>query len=623
MEIELSEIKNHMMMFPPFRRLPEDALDETVKEIEVSYFRAGTVILEHGQQNHHLFYIRSGAIEIRRSNGDFYNRIGEGEMFGQFSVLRGKSVRYPARAIEDTLVYIVPEKQFHDLFDRFDCFSDFIEEDHGTRLKSAINRNRHGSDNPLLKTAIKKLIQRDIVWASPKITTQEAAQIMTRERVSALIIMSDRNSSIEGLITDRDIRNRVVAKGLSLDTPAEMIMSKDVISQNVDDYAFEAMLTMIRHNLYHLPVLKGKKPVGLITVSDIVQYETHGSIYMNRDIFRQQDVDGLSKISDKITLSFMQLVNEGADSNMVGSAMSGVGRNISARLLQLGEKKFGPPPVPYCFITLGSMAREDQVIVTDQDNALIMDNAYDHTKHNTYFESLANFVCDGLDRCGYTLCKGDIMATNPKWRMTLNGWKNCFTGWIEDPNPEALLNSSIFFDLCGIHGDLDLPDSLTKMIRQKAQKNRRFLSCLSVNALMRKPPLGFFRQFVMEPNGEHKNTFNIKRRGTAPITDLIRVHALSCGSQSLNSLERIDDIDDAGIFQDGVVNDLRDAMEYISIVRIRHQAAQIEAGKTPDNNLSPDSLSSFERRHLKDAFNIVNKQQASLRARYKYPVRQI
>lgn len=620
MEIELIEIRDHLFSHPPFRNLPRQVVDDLVSHIEVAYYQAGTMILEKGQDNHFLFFIRSGAVEILRSSGELYTQMGEGECFGQFSLLRKKKVRYAARAIEDTLVYKIPDAQFQELADTYDRFADFMEEEHSVRLKNALGRTGQANQNPLMISKIHKLISRKIVTASPDISIQQAAQIMTEKRVSSLVMVSqdsEQNASpIVGLITDRDLRKRAIAPGLALSTPVREIMSTDIITLQAEAYAFEAMLTMMRHNLHHLPVLAGNQPVGVITAADLVRYESHGSVYLVGDIFRQTEVNGLAAMVPKTRQLFIQLVNEDANSQTIGAAVSRMGISISQRLLQLGEKQLGPPPVPYCLLALGSMARDEMTLVTDQDNAFVLDDTFDPNVHDPYFKTLAQFLSDGLDQCGYPYCTGDVMATNSQWRQPLSVWKACFEGWIDNPEPEALLHASIFFDLEGIYGETGFAGQLKQLILKKAPDSPRFLACLARNALLRKPPLGFFRKFVLEHDGKHRKTFNLKRRGVSPISDLARVHALACGAVPANTRDRLLHVKETSLLAEGVGDDLLDALELICMVRIRHQARQAEAGAAVDNDVMPESLSSFERNHLKDAFQIVSQAQSFLRYRY-------
>ena len=394
-------------------------------------------------------------------------------------------------------------------------------------------------------------------------------------------------------------------------------MTTDLITLDDNAYVFEAILAMLRHNVHHLPILHRQRCTGVLALSDVVRHESQSSILLVRGILSQQSVSELTHYAAQLPAVFVRMVNEDANSHMIGSAMSVIGRSFKQRLLTLAEEKLGPPPVPYCFLALGSMARDEQLIVTDQDNGIILDNSFEADRHGAYFEELAKFVSDGLAACGYTYCTGNIMATNPDCRRTLDEWKLQFGHWIENPVPQALLNSSIFFDLDGVWGEAKLAEQLREFIATKAPANRSFLASMARNALNRTPPLGFFKGFVLEQDGEHKNSINLKRRGTAPLTDVIRVHALAVGSMAQNSFERMEDVISAKILPPGKGQDICDALEYISMVRVRHQALAIQAGEKPGNNIQPDKLSSFERRNLKEAFQVLDSAQNFIKFRYK------
>jgi CBS domain-containing protein len=525
----------------------------------------------------------------------------------------------PARALEDTLIYCIPDEQFQELWKNDENFADFVEIEDRTRLRTAVSRKQKPDD--LMNARVTRLISRPPVTAPATIRLQEAARVMTDEGVSALLLMkeTDDGPTMVGIITDRDMRTRALTEALPSETPIADIMSSGLITVRSDAYLFEAMLIMLHNNVHHLPVVEKGQPGGIIGLSDIVKYESQSSLFVVSNIYRQQNVRGLKAVSKNVTSSFVRMVNEDANSHMVGSAMAGIGRSFSQRLLELGEEALGPPPIPYCFMALGSMARDEQLIVTDQDNAMVLDDSYDSDLHDDYFLALAKFVSDGLAACGYSYCTGDVMATNPKWRQPLRVWKAYFTDWIENPKAQALLNSNIFFDLDGIYGEIAFADELKQLIAQKASGNQRFLAMLARNALNRTPPLGFFRTFVMEEDGKHNNTINLKRRGTAPLSDLIRVHTLACGSSAQNSFERLKAVAETKLLPEGSAENLRDALEFIAIVRIRHQALTIEAGEQPNNSIRPEDLSSFERRNLKDAFQILSNSQKFLRYRYHAP----
>jgi len=618
-EIELVEIRDFISQYAPFDQLPEAALLKVVENVEISYYRANSSIINFKDEIHELYMIRTGIVEVFRRNGHLYNRLDQGELFGQMGLLTNNKVRFPAKAVKDTLVYCINETIFYELCEQFDSFADFVEAEDSTRLKQAVE-NKSDDANDLTTSKVKTLLTREPLLVSSETSIQHVAQMMAEENMSAALITApDFEQQYQhefGLITEHDLCSKVVATGLSVTDPVAKVMSTDLISLDHNAYVFEAMLLMLRYNVHHLPIIKNKKPIGLIDVSDIIRYESQNSLLFVSSIFQQQTPEDLALLSLQLKDCFLRMVNEDANSHMVGRAMSEIGRSFKQRLLTLAEEKFGPPPVPYCFLALGSMARDEQLLVTDQDNALILDNRYDPIQHGPYFEQLAHFVCDGLAACGYTYCTGDIMATNPEYRKTRSEWQTCFTDWIENPNPQALLNSNIFFDLTGVFGKTKWAERLNTFIVEKAQKNPRFLACLARNALNRKPPLGFFKDFVMENDGRHNNSINLKRRGTAPLADLIRVHALAIGSLSQNSFERLDDIIDAGILPKSKGADLQHAMELISLVRLRHQALDIEVNIEPDNNVEPENMSDFERRNLRDAFLVLSNAQNFLKYRY-------
>ncbi|WMO13418.1 DUF294 nucleotidyltransferase-like domain-containing protein [Pseudoalteromonas piscicida] len=625
MEVEHQEIANFLVAYPPFSDLPQEALHKLASQVEVGYYRAGSGILEYGEQITYLYVIRSGAVELYRRSGELYNRISTGGIFGQRGLLMNRKVRFGAQSLEDTLVYCIPVGIFDEYCDVYEAFADYFEADDNARLKITVSEQADSND--LTTAKVRKLLLRDVVYVERNATVQQAAQVMAKEHVSSLLIYDPEKPVVEdpdeddgqvvGLISDRDLRTKVVAEGLNYQTPVSEIMSTDLIIVDSNAYVFEAMMLMLRDNVHHLPVVHKRKPIGVVALSDILRYESQSSLLFVRGLMDQQSVEDLSSYAKQLPAIFTRMVNEDANSHMIGSAMSIIGKTFKHKLLELAEEKLGPPPIPYCFIALGSMARDEQLIVTDQDNALILDDSYQPAEHGAYFEKLAKFVCDGLANCGYKYCDGGIMASNPAWRITYSQWLAQFEDWIENPSPEALLNSSIFFDLEGVWGETKWAEKLTAFISKKAKITPKFLAAMAHNALRRTPPLGFFNGFVLEQDGEHRRSMNIKRRGTAPLSDLVRVHALGVGSKKQNSFERLEDIDEANILPKGKVLDLQAALEYIAIMRIRHQAWQIEQGEKPDNSLPPETLSDFEQRNLKEAFGVLDKAQSFLKFRYQ------
>lgn len=620
MQAEQLEIIDFLRAHPPFDELPQEAVELAATSIDVRYYKAGEPIVEHGVSSEFWYIVRSGAVEVfRRTDGTLYNRLTPGGYFGEFGLLRYGRAR-PVQALEDSLIYLVPKQVFLELFDTYETFADILEVQNHTRLRQVVSRREDAND--LLSATIDTLVGRDAVTLDSHATAADAARLMTQEGVSSLLIVDDNPvvpelPLLSGILTDRDLRTRLLAAGLGYDTPLASIMTPQVVTVAHNQLVFEAMLIMIRHNVHHLPVMKHQRPTGIVALSDIIHYESRNSLFVVGGIFRAQSVEELAALVPNVRASFSRMVNEEASAHMIGSAMSAIGRGFKQRLIELAEAELGPPPVPYCFLAMGSMARQEQLIVTDQDHALILDNRYDPAQHGAWFQALGEFVSDGLARCGYTLCTGGIMASNEQWRLPLKTWEQLFTQWIERPTPETLLHANIFFDLDGVWGRTEWATRLRELIARKAKGNSRFLACMARNALLRTPPLGFFKDFVVESDGRHTHAINLKRRGTAPLVDLIRVHALAIGSEALTSFDRLREIIDAAILPLGRGQDMQDALEFIMSVRARRQAEDLAAGNEPDNSLDPETLSQFERNSLRDAFLILSDSQTFLKYRYQ------
>lgn len=622
MHAEQQEIAEFLKTCPPINLLPADLIQEMLVNLEVCYFKKGTSILQFQQPTTHWFIIRSGAVEVFRRNGELYNRIGEKGYFGEFGLLRDNKVRFPVQALEDTLCYAVPYHVFSKLFEQCEPFADYVEVEDVTRLKQTTQQLE--SDSMRMTAFVSAVIHNPPCWVSETATVKEAAQALTDTKLTALLITSKETSTdlshVTGIVTDRDFRQRIVAQGLSYDTRVSEIITPNPITIGANRYIFEAIMLMLRHGAHHLPVVKNNQIIGLVSQEDLIQHQSQSSFFLINEIHNANSVNELTPLKTQVQQVFVRLVFDNANFRLVGSAMASIGRAFNQKLIELAEKELGPPPVNYCFLALGSMAREEQLFVTDQDNGIILSNAFDHKKHNEYFQALGDKVCAWLDACGYPLCTGAIMASNPKWRMTLNEWKQQFSEWILKPSGEGLLNCSVFFDLDGLYGQLNLAKDLAQEIAKMGSERPKFLSCMARNAVLRTPPLGFFKNFVVEKDGTHRNTFNLKRRGAGPLSDLARVHALASKSANRNTFARLEAARQANTILPEQAEALGDAMEFISIVRMRHQARAIHAKQKPDNQVDPRKLTDFERKNLKDAFQILSDAQKFLRFKHQAPV---
>jgi CBS domain-containing protein len=369
---------------------------------------------------------------------------------------------------------------------------------------------------------------------------------------------------------------------------------------------------MARNNIRHLPVTKSGQVLGMLTATDLIRHQSHTPIYLINEIHRAVTVEALIDLSGKIPATLVSLVRNSLTAYDIAHAISSIGEAITQRLIHFAEAAIGPPPISYAWIVAGSLARNEQTVHSDQDNALILSDEFDAVTHDDYFQKLSKSVSDGLNACGYVYCPGEVMATTQKWRQPQSVWRGYFNRWINSPEQKALMYSSIFFDLRCVHGDQNLLETLRQDVLEQSRGNTIFLAHMASNALQFHPPLGLFRRFVLEKGGIEEKALNMKKRGVVPIADLARVYALAAGVSALNTQDRLEAAADAGTLSQSGKADLLDAFEFIGTVRLEHQAAQIESGKAADNFVSPEQLSSLERRHLKDAFEVVRIIQASM-----------
>lgn len=595
----------------PFSQLGHKARARAAATASSRTVSAGATILDPGQTNDTLYLIRAGAVELRSPEGQLLGRLGEGDFFGHRSLFRGGQVENRVRAIEDTTLLLLPGGTVRQLCEEDAAFAYFI---------CPADRRREaapGRDDSLqlLSAPVGSLIAREPVTVGPQVSIREAVTAMSRERVSSLLVEQD--GVLVGIVTDRDLRNRVVAPGLSVDRPVAEIMTPSPLTVDAGGYVFQALLTMARRGIHHLPVLEEGRVVGMLTSTDLLHRRSNSVVYTIGEIQRQDTLEGLVAASGSLPQMLLGLVEAGGSCHAVGYVVTSVGEAITRRLLELAERRLGPPPVPYVWMAGGSMARNEQTGHSDQDNFLILSDEFRAEAHDPWFRELARFVCDGLNACGYVYCPGEIMATNAKWRQPLQVWRRYFDVWIGQPHPEALLNASVFFDQRAIHGEHALADALRQHFLAKGRANGIFLAHMARNALRFPPPLGFFRNLVLIRGGKHDHTLDLKAGGTVPIVELARVHALAAGVPAVNTVERLRAAGGAGDLSREGAADLVDAYERIGSARLRHQAALIRAGHPPDNFLRPDTLSSLERASLKDAFAVVQRMQSALASAFQ------
>jgi CBS domain-containing protein len=616
---ELVEVQEFLVAHAPFEALPEKVLEALPPRLSTRYYKRDTEIVGAGAHNDEMFVLRSGAVEVRDPHGGLIDRYDTGRCFGWASLLSDGIAPFTLTAIEDSLVLVMPGEVFRELSRTQPMWSVFFQHSLSETMRMAV-RAVHTAERgtAVLKTTVGELVRREPLWVTPETTIRAAAETMRAERVSSLLIMTD--GRLVGIMTDRDLRNRVVAEGRDIEQPVSEIMTADPISAPAESMAFELLLSMVGRNIHHMPVTDAGRVVGLVSGTDLMRLERANPVYIAGDIQKMTTVAELASVRPRIAEIVGQLVTEDATADDFGRVVTAIGDAIERRLLELGQARLGPAPGPYCWVTVGAAARLEQGLASDQDNAMILSDEMldgpDAEAYTAYFRDLAGFVSDGLDACGYAYCESGLMATSPEWRQGSTGWTETFREWVEAPGADAPDHTRLLFDMRPIHGDARLFEDLHRGVLAMTGESPRFLGRLAANAVRAQPPIGFFRGFVLEKGGEHEDTLDLHDRGVRLVVDLARVFALAEGLPQVNTRLRLSALEGTGRLGAERVADLKDAFEFISYVRLRHQAAQFRAGAVPDDFVPPGELSQFEKRHLRDAFQIVRQAQAVLAAAY-------
>ena len=512
-------------------------------------------------------------------------------------------------AHEDSLVYQLPKTDFLKLLDDHEALRGFFAKDEAERLRLAVEGLRQSEQShgeaAMIAVKLGNLMRRnEVVTASPGDSISDAAKLMAHADVSTLPLTE--KGRLVGIITDKDLRRRVLGQDVPLDKPVSRVMTPDPITMSLDDDLLSAMLVMSQHNIHHLPIVnENDEIVGVVSSSDLLNRFGMNALQVVAEIKAAGDAAAVARAARRVDGVLAHLIESGVDADHVARFVSNIGEATHRQLLKLGEEQLGPPPVPYALVVFGSLARQEQAGGSDQDNGFILDDSYDAQTHGAYFERLATFLCDGLNSAGYIYCPGDIMATNDKWRQPLAVWKERYRGWIDNPDPENVLNTTIFFDMRRVAGEEILVDSLREHIFAWSSANRIFLSFIARAAAHTKVPLGFFRNFLLQHDEKEGDVLDLKHQAIAPVVDIARVYALALGLSEVNSEERLKKAAELGEISDEAVSDIVDSFEFIRSVRFRHQSGQIKRGEAPTNNLSPALLSRFEREHLKDAFRVI------------------
>ena len=619
----------------PFNLLPPEVQEEVANLLVEVIHPRETIIYREGESKlRGVDLIVSGAYDTFFIDAQQQPRLpevyGPSECYGGVSVLLNKkrSLR-TVRARAGTRVYFLHRHDFRGLCLGYEAFFHYFTSRYGRlMLNEEYAQLVHpgGPPAPQNFIAADELYSRRMeavelrpVLACPGHTpTHEVARLMARARTSCYFVLGDDGQTIAGYVTDITLRDKVVAGLGDARRPIATYLDAPTREVSADSFVYEALLLMFRTKTRYLLVARGGEYLGFISRNKLLAEQAQSPFLFIQGV--KQAVSGreLKLRWQKVPDIVFQLLDRGVKPEIVNQVITTVADTIALKVIETVIQELGPPPAKFVFVVLGSEGRQEQTLLTDQDNAIIYeDKANEHREEvRAYFLAFAEQVSDRLDGIGFSFCDGGLMAKNPKWTHSLSHWKRNYQGWLAESNPENVLRFAAFFDIRYLYGEAPILDELRDFLDTELQKPlERFLHYMATNALQYQPPLTFFNNIRTFAVGDQQ-VVNLKRV-MSPIVDLVRVFALKNRVFATNTGQRLGALRQLSVFSEKEYQELVQAYYYLMGMRLKKQATQMMHAKLPpDNYLDPKTLTKVERVTLKEIFKVIEDFQLKIKVNF-------
>lgn len=545
-----ARVYDFLKRYPPFTFMETADVREIADQVKVIYLEKGSEVFKAGEEDKGIFYmVKDGAVKIMREQPDLQivDMCDEGDLFGLGPLIINENYKLSAVANEESIVYGIPIQLLLPLAMQDKKVSNYLITSFASNVKDPYSLEDSGKlftdyikENTQDVSDLQKIkYSRDALICSPKTKVQKAAKMMQEKRVGSIIITKD--DKPVGILTNRDLRDHIATGNFSIDAPVEQIMSHPVKCFQAGPTVAQAQLIMLKNNINHLCITEDGTPdtkvLGIITQHDVVVAFGNNPVVLMKEIKRAKRYKELREIRQKAESLLKKFLDQNLPLSEILNILNEIYYAINTRVVELALKKLKSPPCRFAWLALGSLGRKEQLLLTDQDNAIVFEDVAeeDYESVKSYFLELAKEVTKGMHKIGYEYCPADMMASNPNWCKSLSEWKKQYTNWILNPTPESILLGTIFFDYSYVYGDTILVTKLSDSIFEVLKDGNTFYNNLAREAVKSKSPLGFFRQFLVEPDGEHKDFFDIKSRAMMPLIDAARVLSLEHQIRNINN----------------------------------------------------------------------------------------
>ena len=617
----MGDIAGFLGSFPPFDAVGADDLARVAAVTETEVFPRGKTIFSQGAGPvEYLWVVRSGSVEVIH-DGRVLDLLGPGELFGHASMISGLPTGFEARAAEDTVCYRIPADVMRPLLVRPDVLR-FVAQ---SIVDGAVTAAPADPRSDPVQSRVVTLIRTPPLVCLGSEPVREAARRMTDQGASAVLVP---HGDTFGIVTDRDLRSRVIAAGLSPDAPVSAIMTEPAYTVTADRLGGDVLLDMLERNVHHIPVLSAAGEVlGVVDDGDLVAAEGRKPLLLRRAIALAENPADLAAVAAGLSPTIIALHDARVAAEHVAAVRSVVLDALTRRLVELAVRDAGEPPVPFTWFALGSLARREAVPSSDVDSALSWEDespeasGRDPGQVAGYLGRVAQMVDEGLRACGMSPDAHGASAANPLFARSLASWHRAARSLSEDPTQEkALILVSVITDSRPVWSTRgSVAGGLWEA--RPYPDHPYLLRLLARFALSFRPPTGFLRDFVVEHSGERRGQLDIKHGGMIPIVDLARWAGMAAGIASASTLERLRAAEAAGTMESAEARTLMEAFGFIFSLRLDHQVEQLRRGQPPDDFIDPKTLNPLARSYLREAFRAVASVQANLASELSLGVR--
>ena len=605
--------------YAPFNEMDDASLAFVAARAKLGYHAQGAVIVgPHSGVAQTLFIVQRGHVSARTADaspaaaGFEFSR---GEMFPINAVLGARATTRLYEAVEDLFCYELDAADVQPLLGASPPFQRFC----ARHVDSLLQQERRAlraayaaqavSDRPLLQP-LASAIRRAPVTCSPGTPLRQALERMQAQRIGAIVVV-DAEGAPQGIFTERDLVRHAAAGRLALEDPISAYMTSDPIQLPATATLYEAALVMARHGVRHLLVCDGRKLSGVLSERSLFALQRQSMREVISAIEVAHDIEGLQRAAAEIRALARGLLAQGVSAEPLTQLIATLNDRLGERILALEAARHDLGGIRFCWLALGSEGRHEQTFSSDQDNAIVFVADGPAEDARARLLPLAAGVNAALDACGFPLCKGDIMARNPRWCLAAAEWRMRFGEWIRNPHPEALLNANIFFDFRPLWGEAALAEDLRAWLGAVTRDDQRFLRMMAQNALESRPPLGFFGDVRTSGTGVEAGTIDLKAQGTRIFTDAGRIFALATGADVQNTAARLRHAGTVRRVAAEETEAVVEAFYFLVLLRLRHEHLDSPDGPR-GHRIDPRTLNELDRRILKEALRLATKVQQRL-----------